>query len=112
MLLYVTKWVIARGILLVEGSTPHRCGRSKNLYSSITGVGRRMSKLGIGREAFYTLKEARENARIRFEVHCKRARAELTKADLDWKRIQKGDLVQVHKKPEVLSKCRPFTVPK
>lgn len=112
MLLYVTKWVLARGILLVEGSTPHQRGQSHNLYSDVQGVGRRMTVVMIGSEAFFTLKEARDDARRRFKVRLKRAQTEHRIAQQYWKKLEAGVPLAVHKKPALVSKCGPFLAQK
>ncbi len=108
MLLYVTKWVLARGILLLEGTAPHRRGQSHLFYSDVRGVGRRSSVVSIGREAFTTLKEAQADAKERFKVRLKRAQTEHRQAVSYWNRLEGGDQVAVHKKPGVVSKCGPF----
>ena len=108
MLLYVTKWVLARGILLVEGSPPHKRGQSHNLYSDVRGVGRSTTVVMIGSEAFFTLKEAREDAQQRFKVRLKRAQTELRTAQHYWKQLEAGVPLAVHKKPILVSKCGPF----
>lgn len=109
MLIYVTKWVLARGILLVEGTVPQRRGQSYYLYSDVRGVGRRASVVLIGREAFLTLKEARADARERFKVRLKRAQVEHRQALACWDHLEKGADVAVHKAPVTVSKCGPFS---
>lgn len=109
MKIYVTKWVTARGILVLDGTKPIRRGRSRNWYTTAHGVGNRLAVLKIGSEAFLTLKEARVNARVRFAERYERARTELRWASQAWTTLQAGVPVQVHTKPKVISGCHPFT---
>lgn len=70
--LYVTRWVLARGILLINGRLERRKGGkgvNKDLYSLEGGdIDRhRRSWVCIGQDAFFTLEEAERAARETFE---------------------------------------------
>ena len=75
--LYVTRWVLARGILLMTARLGRRQGEGaqKDWYSLQTGDWDRYRRhwVCIGRDAFWTLEEARKAARREFEEAAKDA---------------------------------------
>jgi len=105
--LYITKWVLARGILTMEGEVedaPTPRGYIKRVWVSLPGL-RYPRVLLLGREVFESLKEAREDARHRFEMALRQARAAAGYLEKASARL---DELKVHKKGVVVSKCRAF----
>lgn len=109
MLFYVTKWVTTRGILLLEGSKPERIRHSPRSWTQVHGAGRRMARLGVGTEAFTSLKEAEADALKRFKERHRRAEAEVKWTRNAMAALKEGLPVLVHTKPERVSGCQPFT---
>lgn len=108
MKLYVTKWVLARGILVLEATKPERRRKSLKYHSFLRGVGRRMSAVTLGRDAFQTLKEAQADARKRFEAYYQQTVSELAYASFAWDNVRQGLPIAVHKMPRSVSKCSAF----
>lgn len=110
MKFYVTKWVIARGILLVEGSVPAKLHyRMQYLHTSVKVPGWRSSyPLKVGAEAFFTLKEAEDDARERFARHMKKMRQEYAYAVRATRLIELGKGPVVHRNVLAVNKCHAF----
>lgn len=108
---YVTKWVIARGILHVEGTKPVKHHpRMKNLHTRVDVPGWRSSyPLRVGADAFLSLKEAEEDARERFAVHLKKMRREYTYAKRAAQLIQAGKGPVIHHAPLHVKNCHAFS---
>jgi hypothetical protein len=98
VLLYVTKWVLARGIVVLPGT--RRPKRIKEWYSvDIPGNDpNRMEQVCLGKDAFFTLKEAQANALERWEEHVRLSVNTAMRAVEGLKRVRNGEL-QVHYEP-------------
>lgn len=106
---YVTKWVIARGILHVEGSKPYtiRGSASKFVHARVEGW-RRQYPLRVGSEAFKSLDDAMADAKLRFEEHLRYAQTEYTYAKRALQLIQQGKGPVVHHAPLQVKHCHAF----
>lgn len=73
-LVYVTKWVLTRGILIIRGEvyTPKHCHTPR-----IWPTGTNSCAILIGSEGFLDLEEAKADARQRFERALVKARAQV-----------------------------------
>lgn len=100
--LYVTKWVIARGIVVLEAerdTRPWRKGREW-YHLDFPGKDHLLEMVGIGKDAFYTLEEAQEDALRRWEKYAQHTAEVAEKAQ---KGLQKAlrDELQVHYSPKL-----------
>jgi len=98
--LYITKWVLARGIIVAEGE-PHKITprQHRNLYEVyIPGHRWGVVLLTVGSEAFLTLEEAKVQASKMFQRHFEDCEAALEAAKEAVKLFQEGKL-EVHKNP-------------
>jgi hypothetical protein len=96
--LYVTRWVLARGILLMTAKLGRHKGlerAQKDWYSLETGKWDRYRRhwVCIGRDAFLTLGEAQEAARLAFEEAAQEATA---RAQQLTQRVKQLTTLQVH----------------
>jgi hypothetical protein len=109
--LYITKWVIARGILVTEAEiedAPTPRGYIQRAWVNLPGM-RYGSPLLLGREIFLDLKEARADAKKRFRAALKVAEVQfkyLTEAKV---RLERDELL-VHKKGAIVKDCHAFKV--
>lgn len=107
--LYVTKWVLARGIVVLPAVKRERDRNHKEWYclQLPERQSRRMSQVALGTGAFLTLEEAQEDALWRY----RKAAEDIAAAA---QRIAKGlqlaeDLqLQVHHAPSNLDDCSPY----
>lgn len=105
---YITKWVIRRGIVVIEGDEPQR--RDRDLKDHVwldLGDSWRNSRITIGTDAFLTLKEARQDAEFRFQAHLDKCRRELNRAEKAWEQLGEGKL-RIHRQPKLIRHCSPF----
>ncbi len=100
-LLYVTEWVIARGIVVLYGHRHVRPSQHKEWYwLEIPGNDpNRHHLVCIGTNAFFTKEDAQEDAQMRWERHARKSALTAKLAVEGLERVQKGDL-QVHLKPK------------
>jgi hypothetical protein len=109
MKIFVTKWVLARGILAVDGSTPYLNRGSFKKRTDVVLPGRRNGyPLLVGSEAFLTLEEAEEDAKVRFERHLKKTRSEYAYAKKAAQLIKNGTRPAVHKNIRAVNRCHAF----
>jgi hypothetical protein len=97
--LYVTKWVLARGILKVNAELIRTQGQHamKDWYSmKLPGhESHRHTMVAIGKDAFLTLPEAEANALEQVQSAAEEAQARATKLTGDVVRTRLGEM-QVH----------------
>lgn len=109
--LYITKWVLARGILVTDAEVedaPTPRGHVPRAWVSLPGL-RYKRPLLLGREVFYSLKEAKADARKRFRAALQVAETQfkyLTEAKV---RLEHDGLL-VHKKGAIVNRCHAFEV--
>jgi len=110
--LYITKWVIARGIIVGKGE-PRQVGsrvRRKVYYVELRGSRNSLPYMTLGSEVFLTLEEAKMNAEERFQRHLKDCQDALEAAREGFILMNRGQL-QVHKDPEDLQGVHAFGRP-
>lgn len=105
--IYITKWVLARGILvtdaeIVRGPTPS-C-QIDRAWINLPGM-RYARPLFLDREFFLTLKEAKEDARERFSTALKLAERQVVYLKKAASRMEK---LQVHKPGAIVGHCHAF----
>jgi len=110
--LYVTKWVIARGILVLEGTLRDdemsKPWRTSYYYIDLPhGNNWRCQQLSLGVECFLTLEEAQADAEQRFEKHAAKTKAEAWKAQEAVLRLARGEL-QVHEEVDQVKALHAF----
>lgn len=107
--LYINRWVISRGIIVVEGTKPERWSeRSKRLRSWARPPGCPYTRAFIiGDDTFLSLKEAHRDAHRRIREHLNRRRQELWYAEQAHERLLKGEL-QVHEAFGSITECQAF----
>lgn len=110
MKVYVTKWVLARGILHVQViGRPFQINQSEATFVHVKVNGwRRGFPLKIGKDCFLSLKDAEGDAYGRFERDYEKKLRELGRAKSAWLKVQSGKGPVVHRSPTVLSKCHAF----
>lgn len=108
---YVTKWVIARGILHVEGTRPAKHHhRMQTFHTRVDVPGWRSSyPLRVGSEAFLSLKDAEEDARERFARHLKKMQREYAYAKRAQQLVQAGKGPVIHHAPLHVKHCHAFS---
>lgn len=102
MKLYVTKWVLARGIVVLEGKpvrvNDRRSRREWYLVDIPGGDTSRMEQVRLGSDAFFEEEEARANALERWEEYATKSADVAKRATEGLIRVQRGEL-QVHMMP-------------
>lgn len=105
--LYITKWVLARGILVTNAKLekpPTPRGYKPRAWICLPGQRFKIPLL-LGSEVFLSLDEAKEDARRRFEAALKQSQASvayLTRA------VEGFDSLQIHEEIERVNLCRAF----
>lgn len=104
--LYITKWVLARGILVAEGEIedPIPRAQKKRVYARLPGA-RFAGPLFLGSEVFLTLKEARADAAERFRVALRNAKTQLAYLEAAHTKL---DELLVHKPGKLVGRCHAF----
>lgn len=105
--LYITKWVLARGIIEAEGeitAPPTPRGYIDRVWLKLPGM-RYAQVLLIDREVFRTLREARADAKVRFEAALRSAQNQLDYLKAASDRLDK---LTVHRSVKSLGRCRAF----
>ncbi len=107
--LYITKWVLARGIIVAEGEPLRLSSRQhRNLYEvNIPGHRWGVVLLTVGSEAFLTLKEANAQASKIFQRHVEDCKAALEAAEEAVKLFQEGKLM-THRNPKRIKDVHAF----
>lgn len=107
--LYITKWVLARGIIVAEGEPLRISSRQqRNIYEAhIPGHRWGVVLLTVGSEAFLTLKEANEQASKMFQRHVEDCKAALEAAEEAVKLFQEGKL-KTHRNPKRIKDVHAF----
>lgn len=92
--LYVIRWVLARGILVMSGKLARRKGAQKNWYSLQTSKWDRYRRhwVCIGNDAFLTLEDAQKAARAVFAQAALDAEARTRDLTLALEKIDRGEL--------------------
>lgn len=110
MKFYITRWVIARGIVVLDGRFHQNQGQHKmHVFAPLPSHPNRLDMFTLGRDAFLHLDEARDDAERRFETHLARTRVVLQNAEKAMELLKKDrELLQVHTEPVSISTCRAF----
>lgn len=109
---YITKWVIARGIVVGKGE-PRQVGtrvKRKVYYIELRGSRNYLPYMTLGSEVFLTLAEAQQNAGERFQRHLKDCQDALDAAREGFVLMNRGKLL-VHKDPEDIQMIHAFGRP-
>lgn len=109
---YITKWVIARGIIVGKG-VPRQVGsrvRRKVYEIQLRGSRNYLPYMTLGQEVFLTLEEAQANAEERFQRHLKDCQDALEAAREGFVLMNRGKLL-VHKDPEDINAVHAFGKP-
>lgn len=110
--LYITKWVIARGIIVGKGE-PRQVGtrvRREVYQVELRGSRNYLPYMTLGQEVFLTLEEAKVNAEERFQRHLKDCQDALEAAREGFVLMNRGKLL-VHKDPEDIQLIHAFGRP-
>jgi hypothetical protein len=107
--LYITKWVLARGIIVAEGKPLRLSSRQqRNLYEAhIPGHRWGVVLLTLGTEAFLTLREANAQASKMFQQHVEDCKAALEAAEEAMRLFQEGKL-KTHRNPKRIKDVHAF----
>lgn len=108
---YITKWVVTRGIIVAQGTPVHLAGNQRRKLYSVGLIGHqhrsRKIVLTVGREAFFTLEEAKADAKARFEENLRACREEYEVAQRAMAEFDAGRL-KVHENPEKIKSVQAF----
>ena len=110
MRFFITKWVLARGILVIESKQqPKPIHESSYQYVQLHVPGLRHSyPLKVGQEVFLSLREAKADARRRFTRNLRRLQVELKRAQEALTKIEAGTGPKVHEPVKWLNQCKAF----
>jgi len=87
VLLYITKWVLARGIIRAEVDI--KAGTPDGWVVRHHSDWHRLGHVRIGKDAFESLDDAKEDAKRRFETHLKKSKREVLFAQTALKQLDK-----------------------
>lgn len=109
---YITKWVIARGIIVGKGESRRLVAQGRRqLYEvRIRGSRNYLPWMTLGQDVFLTLKEAQVNAEKKFQRHLKDCQDAMEAALEGVVLLGQGKLL-VHKDPEDILAIHAFGRP-
>jgi len=108
--IFITKWVVARGIIVMDVEKPKPWQKTSRYDSASVNdkEGRFYAPLRMGVEAFYTLEEALADAAQRFETRRDQLERELTSVKRGIALLKAGKGPNVHTKFKRVSDCKAF----